>query len=137
LARGLLGSCAEFGEDGWCHACGVPKGPQTGSIVLQPKGFKVAEGGWVPNWQFNAICLESSLAEDAASRFQLDLLKVEWHGVPSGQAQQIVVPSVGESWFDHDELSVRRSTNTAQREPGVLTAARGGGCRWPSERCRR
>ena len=96
-----------FGEDGWCHACGVPKGPQTGSIVLQRKGFKVVEGAWVPNWQFDALCLERSVADEAASRFELDLLKVEWHGTPPGEAMQIVVPSVGEAWFDPDELRAK------------------------------
>jgi hypothetical protein len=60
-----------FGEDGWCHSCGVPKGPQSGSIVLQSKGMRV-EGGWVPNWQFDAICMERSVAEEAASRFRLE-----------------------------------------------------------------
>ena len=63
-----------FGEDGWCRSCGVPKGPQTGSIVLQRKGFKVVEGAWVPNWQFDALCLERSVADEAASRLELDLL---------------------------------------------------------------
>jgi hypothetical protein len=92
-----------FGEDGWCRSCGVPKHAQTGSVVLQRKGMKV-EGGWVPNWQFDAICLERSVAEEVASRFDVELLKVDWHGPPPGDAMQIVVPSIGESWFDHDEL---------------------------------
>jgi hypothetical protein len=92
-----------FGEDGWCHSCGVPKHAQTGSLILQRKGMKV-EGGWVPNWQFDPICLERSVAEEAASRFNLELLKVDWHGSPPGDAMQIVVPSVGEAWFDPDEL---------------------------------
>lgn len=92
-----------FGEDGWCRSCGVPKGPQTGSIVLQRKGMKV-EGAWVPNWRFDAICLERAIAEEAAARFKLDLLRVEWHGAPPGDGQQIVVPTVGNAWFDPHEL---------------------------------
>ncbi|MEZ5096453.1 MAG: hypothetical protein R2731_10230 [Nocardioides sp.] len=101
------GQTPMFGEDGWCHACGVPKGPQTGSIVLQRKGFKAVEGAWVPNWQFDALCLERSVATDAAARFQLDLLKVEWHGAPPGEAMQVVVSSVGDAWFDPDELRAK------------------------------
>lgn len=92
-----------FGEDGWCHSCGVPKRPQTGSIVLQRKGMKV-EGAWVPNWRFDAICLERSVADEAASRFRLKLLRVEWRGAPPGEGLQVVVPSVGDTWFDPDEL---------------------------------
>lgn len=95
-----------FGEDGWCHACGVPKHPQTGSIVLQRRGIKV-EGGWVPNWRFDAICLERSVAEGAAARFRLELAQVAWHGSPPGEAMQIVVPSVGEKWFHPDELRAK------------------------------
>jgi hypothetical protein len=30
-----------FGEDGWCRSCGVPRHPQTGSLILQRKSFKV------------------------------------------------------------------------------------------------
>lgn len=85
----------------------MPKGPQTGSIVLQRKGFQVVEGAWVPSWQFDALCLERSDADDAAARFQLDLLKAEWHGAPPGQATQGVKPSVGDAWFDLDELRAR------------------------------
>jgi hypothetical protein len=95
-----------FGEDGWCRACGVPKVPQGGSIVLQRKGIKV-EGAWVPNWRYDVICLEQSLSEDLSSRFELELLPVEWSGMSAGDAVQVVIPSIGESWFDHGELCER------------------------------
>ena len=92
-----------FGEDGWCHSCGVPRHPQTGSIVLQRKGMTV-QGAWVPNWRFDVICCERSLADEAASRFDLDLRTIEWHATSPGEAAQIVVPTTGDSWFDPDEL---------------------------------
>ena len=92
-----------FGADGWCHSCGVPRHPQTGSIVFERKGM-VVEGGWVPNWQFDVICVESAVAERAASRFDLDLRQVHWHATAPGEAVQIVVPTVGSSRFDQDEL---------------------------------
>ena len=95
-----------FGEDGWCRSCGVPRRRQTGSLVLEPKGMKV-EGCWVPNWQFDALCLERSLADQAASQYRLQLMPVRWHGTPPGEAAQIVVPSIGNSWFDADELRAR------------------------------
>lgn len=93
-----------FGEDGWCHSCGVPNGPQSGSIVLQRKNFKTVNGGWVPNWQFDVICVEQAVGDDAASKFTLELRPVGWHPSSPGDAVQIVVPSVGDSWFDEDEL---------------------------------
>lgn len=96
-----------FGEDGWCRSCGVPNRPQSGSLVLQRKGLADPRGAWVPNWQFDAICLEESLAERVASRFDLDLRDVAWHGFAPGSASQIVVPSVGDAWFDPDDLRER------------------------------
>lgn len=93
-----------FGEDGWCRPGGVPQRPQCGSLVLQRKGFTAVEGAWVPNWQFDAICMEKSVEQEAGGRFALDLRPVEWHGTPPGDAAQIVAPSVGEAWFDSDEL---------------------------------
>ena len=95
-----------FGEDGWCRSCGVPKHSQTGSIVLQRKGMNV-EGGWVPNWQFDVICLAGSIARQAASQFALDLRPVAWHPSAPGDAMQVVVPTVGDSWFDHAELRAK------------------------------
>lgn len=92
-----------FGEDGWCHACGVPKHPQTGSIVLERKGLTVS-GAWVPNWQFDVICLEQSLADEVGKHFDVELRPVEWPRTAEGEVFQIVVPTVGESWFDPDEL---------------------------------
>jgi hypothetical protein len=96
-----------FGEDGWCHACGVPNRPQTGSVVLQRKGFKLVEGCWVPNWRFDVICVDAAIANRAAKRFDLDLRPVEWHPTSPGAAMQIVVPTLGDSWFDHDELRAK------------------------------
>lgn len=115
-----------FGEAGWCHSCGVPTGPQTGSLVLQRKSMKV-EGAWVPNWRFDAICLERSVADEAARRFRIDLLNIEWRGVSPGDAQQIVVPSVGDVWFDHDEL---REKTIARHGTAGAACADCGTWRW-------
>lgn len=94
-----------FGEDGWCHSCGVPRHPQTGSLVLERKGFtKGVEGAWIPNWRFDVICLDQSLTEQVADRFDVELRDVAWPGTPPGEACQIVVPTIGEMWFDPDEL---------------------------------
>jgi hypothetical protein len=34
----------------------------------------------------------------------VDLHEVVWHGSPLGGASQILVPTIGESWFNADEL---------------------------------
>lgn len=114
-----LGLTPMFGEDGWCRSCGVPKHPQTGSLVLQRKGMPI-EGAWVPNWQFDAYCLERTLAEQTAGRFRLDLLPVRSHTAAPAEAMQIVVPSVGDRWFDHDELS--ESATNRHRRAGAKCA---------------
>jgi hypothetical protein len=111
-----------FGVAGWCHACGVPQAPQSGSIVLQRKGMR-AEGAWLPYWQNNAYCMAAELAEQAASRFTLDLREVEWRGVPPGRAMQVVAPATGEIWFDPDEL--RRNAIARHGRAGAQCAACG------------
>ena len=96
-----------FGPDGWCLGCGMPLHEQSGSLVLRRKELAQIEGAWIPNWQFEAICLDRSLAEAVAARFDVDVRPVAWHGEPPGEAAQIVAHSVGDSWFDHDELRAR------------------------------
>jgi hypothetical protein len=93
-----------FGEDGWCHECGVPRRHQCGSLVLERKGMASVEGAWVPNWQFDVICLERLLANTVTRRFDVELRDVDWHGPAPGDAAQIVIPTIGERWFDPEEL---------------------------------
>lgn len=95
-----------FGDDGWCRACGVPRRGQTGSLILQRKNFKVA-GAWIPNWQFDAICMEAKLADQIERNFRVDLINVEWHASSPGRARQIIAPTVGQRWFDADQLRAR------------------------------
>lgn len=116
-----------FGEDGWCRSCGVPKREQCGSLVLQRKGFSKVDGGWIPNWQFDAICLEKSVADVVGGRFSVEMRAVDWRGASPGEAIQIVVPSVGEAWFDPDEL---REKAVAQHGSAGATCADCGTWRW-------
>jgi hypothetical protein len=104
----------------------VPKHAQTGSIVLQRSGLTVV-GAWVPNWQYDVYCLEKSLADEVASRFNVQLLPVTWPKTPGGEAMQIVVPTVGEKWFDHDQL---RGRTTARHGKAGARCATCGVCRW-------
>jgi hypothetical protein len=98
-----------FGADGWCDACGVPRHEQTGSIILQNKGFATVAGGWVPYWQYDVYCLDGTLAAEAAALFSIDLRPVEWVKPRSEDAQQIVVPTSAEPWFDGSDIAERIS----------------------------
>lgn len=92
-----------FGEDGWCHSCGVPEHAQTGSLVLQRKGLKI-EGAWVPNWQFDAYCVAPLIAGEAAGAFGLTVRQIkDPHGGDLG-ARQVVVESSSEAWFRPADL---------------------------------
>lgn len=93
-----------YGDDGWCHACGVPKRHQSGSMVLQRKDL-TRRGAWVPYWRYEAICVEQSLANEIAGRFQVDLRPVAWRREPEVEASQLVVTSTKDAWFDREALA--------------------------------
>src|SRR5688572_30295089 len=116
-----------FGEDGWCHSCGTPQRRQCGSLILQRKGFDSLDGAWVPNWQFDAICLEQPLADEVAGRYSVDICPVAWHGPPPSAASQIIAPSVGDAWFDSGEL---RAAATDQHGTAGVTCSACGVWRW-------
>jgi len=92
-----------YGQEGWCHSCGVPKVPQCGSLVLQRRSLTCV-GAWLPNWQFNAICLDRDLAKEVHARFNVELRPVAWPRSPLGEAYQIVAPAIGQAWFDAKSL---------------------------------
>jgi hypothetical protein len=94
-----------FGEDGWCHSCGVPQREQSGALVLQQRGLKSAVGAWVPNWRFDAFCVDGELASQVRERFRVQVLEIEWHGAAVGPAYQLVVPTTSPDWFDHEALA--------------------------------
>ena len=110
-----------FGEDGWCRDCGMPLREQQGSLTLKRTGMATISGGWVPYGRYDLICLEQSLADEAAARFTLDLRPLEWRGFSPGSAQQIVIPTVGTQWFDADELrtaAIARHGSAGAQCPG-------------------
>jgi hypothetical protein len=126
-----------FGEGGWCPTCGVPQRSQTGSLVLLRSGFKQISGAWIPNWQFDAICLERAFAEAVSAQFKVEMLDVAWRGTPPGEARQIVVPSVGDRWFDPDELAARAIARHGTSGSACRSAARGSGWGSDFQSCRR
>ena len=98
------GSNALFGEDGWCSKCGVPKNPQSGPLVLQRKSLRPV-GAWMPHWQDEIYCMSADLAAEVDARFDVSLRPVEWRGASPGEAMQLVVPTVGQSWFVEEQLA--------------------------------
>jgi len=100
------GNTPMYGETGWCHSCGVPQLPQGGSLVLQRRSL-TCTGVWLPNWQFDAICLDAEVATAVRARFGVELRPVAWPRTPLGEAYQIVAPTVGSSWFDPEMLRER------------------------------
>ena len=66
-------------------------------------------GAWTPYWAYGTFCLTAELAEQIGARFRVDLRDVAWPKTPGGDVRQMVVPVVGERWFDPDELQ-RRAT---------------------------
>lgn len=114
-----------FRDDGWCHDCGMPLREQCGPVTLQRKGMATAAGAWVPYWRYDIICLEQSLADQVADAFSVQFMPVAWRGFEPGSAQQIVIPTVGSTWFDEDEL--RAATIARHGSAGALCS----GCsRW-------
>jgi hypothetical protein len=95
-----------FGDQGWCRGCGIPFHDQSGSMVLRRSGLKV-EGAWVPNWRFDAVCVEARVAADVANRFRVTVRPVAWHGSSPGDASQLVIPTFGSRWFLPEELDRR------------------------------
>lgn len=93
-----------FGEDGWCRACGVPKRAQSGPMVLQRKSIR-AEGCWMPFTFVDVLCVDMAVAQDISEQFDVELRPVEWHPpVPEVTAMQIVIPTIGDAWYDTDQL---------------------------------
>lgn len=89
-----------FGENGWCHSCGIPLVPQCGSLTLRSKGLKAGLDAWLPYWRYEAYCFSRVFAEELAADFPLDLRPVAWPRTPPLEAMQVVVPVVGDRWFD-------------------------------------
>lgn len=116
-----------FGDDGWCHACGVPQREQVGSLVLQRKGLSEPSGAWVPNWQFDVICMDDKVTERVTREFSVTTLPVAWPRVAPGEAYQVVIPSVGPAWFDPQELAERA---TARHGTAGAGCAECGVWRW-------
>ncbi len=69
------------------------------------------EGAWIPNWQFDALCLSARLATEVeAAGFRLPTLPVVWPRSEPVGAVQVVAPVVGSAWFDRAALEEATTT---------------------------
>jgi hypothetical protein len=61
----------------------------------------------MPNWRFDALCVDEDLAKQVEARFRVEMRPVAWVGKGSGEARQLVLPSVGTQWFAPEQLRAR------------------------------
>jgi hypothetical protein len=64
--------------------------------------------------------VECSVVAGVSDRFKVDLSEVAWHGAEPGEALQFVAPSVGDAWFDPDQLrnkAIERNGESGARCP--------------------
>jgi hypothetical protein len=116
-----------YGPNGWCHSCGIPLREQTGPLTLQARGLSPVKGVWIPNWQFDMICSEATLAASLGESFRLQVRPVAWHGTVQGAAVQFIAPKVGPEWFDPEEL---REAAVARNGDAGATCPECGIWRW-------
>jgi hypothetical protein len=102
-----------YGEDGWCHSCGTPNREQTGHLTLQGSGFPSAPV-LIPNWQFNAICLDAATAADVANRFNVVMREVHKPRTGGTGVEQLLPGVTDEPWYDSDAL--RQAVTARHRE---------------------
>lgn len=99
-----LGLEPMYGPDGWCHTCAIPKHEQTGSLVLERKGLTSARGAWTPYWHDDIICVDTQLATEISSTFDIELKEIAWPRKSNTQAFQLQIPVGSTPWFKPTEL---------------------------------
>jgi len=113
-----------YGADGWCRSCGMALGDQTGPLTLRKSGLTV-HGAWQPNWFFDFLCVAPAVAEKVDGLFDLKLRPIAWPSPKTDdRAFQIVVPTVGERWYDPVELDAacrQRHGSPGERCPRCQT----------------
>lgn len=95
-----------FGEDGWCHSCGVPKHAQNGNMVLQSRGL-TPRGAWVPYGRLDTLCVDAALHEKISAEFKVEFRAIDTPAKVELNAFQIVIPTIGNRWHDPAELDAR------------------------------
>jgi hypothetical protein len=92
-----------YGEDGWCRACGTPLRPQSGSIFIQGSKFPTANV-WMPNWQFDVVCVASDVADQIQRSFNVRFGEVYTPRQGATGVKQILAEPTTEPWFEPGDL---------------------------------
>ena len=109
-----------FGEDGWCHSCGVPRHEQTGSLILQKKQFKTTGRAWMPSWQFDVVCAEREFAERLSAPHRVQWRDVERPGEPPVAESSELAGAAGGRAVDSTLLDTRaRASPNAHGRAGA------------------
>ena len=95
-----------YGPEGWCHGCGVPRVPQVAGLVLQGAKFPTSSF-WMPNWQFDALCIRREEAMAIISTFGLTTLPVTTPRSSETGVVQLVPAVSSDPWFDRGLLDKR------------------------------
>lgn len=92
-----------YGENGWCHSCGIPTRPQSGSMVLRSSGAPTS-AFWLPNWRFDAPCVRAADARPIIERFGLRVLPVLTPRSAETAFVQLLPDVAPERWWDSADL---------------------------------
>ena len=98
-----------YGKDGWCRACGVPLREQCGSLVLQASTLPNGNF-WMPNWQFDALCLRTPAADAILRSYRVRTLPVHTPKSTDTGIVQLVPIVTGTSVYDPAALTERAVT---------------------------
>jgi len=107
-----------FGSDGWCHSCGTALSVQSGPLTIQGSKFPTASL-WMPNWQFDAICVAPELADGIRDRFSVELGEVHKPRGGATGVMQLLPAVTPEPWYEPrllaDAVHARHKANEGDR----------------------
>lgn len=106
-----------YGDDGWCHACGIPAREQSGSLILRAAKFPTSHF-WMPNWQFDALCVRLEAAAAIIDKFNLRTMPVQQPKLADTGVVQLLPVVTAAAWYDVDRLrslATARHGNTGSR----------------------
>jgi hypothetical protein len=95
-----------YGVDGWCHGCGTPQVPQIAGLILQGSKFPTS-AFWMPNWQFDVLCVRTEPARQIISTFRLTTMPVTKPQSEETGVVQLIPEVSSHPWFDRSALSDR------------------------------
>jgi hypothetical protein len=108
-----------YGVDGFCRGCGYEFGVQSGPLGLERSGLTI-KGAWIPHCNPRSVCMDERLAAEVARSFPVELREIAWPRAGGIPAFQLVVPTVGQDWFDPDHLAagILRTHDDGDPNPG-------------------